>query len=164
MIPRPANYAGFQAGWFACVAGAGKGLFWLGPAAAALLLGAHVLASAEPRAELRRIALVAAFGLALEAAALRLGFHSYAGGFLPAWVAALWLLFAATLGSSMAWLDGRPLLAALLGAAAGPLSFRAGIGLGAGAFLGSAAAGCLVLSTLWAVALPGAYAVSRRCS
>jgi hypothetical protein len=158
------NYAGFQAGWFACVAGAGKGLFWLGPAAAVLLLGAHLAASPDPRGELRRVALVAAFGLLLEALALRLGLHAYAGGFLPAWVAALWLLFAATLGSSLAWLEGRPLLAAVLGAAAGPLSFRAGIGLGAGAFLGSPAAGSLVLSALWALALPGAYAVSRRFS
>lgn len=164
MSSRLANYAGFQAGWLACVAGAGKGLFWLGPAAAALLLGGHLLASGDPRRELRRIVAVACFGLALEALALSFGRHAYSGGFLPAWVAALWLLLAATLRSSLAWLDGRPLLAALLGAAAGPLSFRAGIGLGAGAFLGGAAAGSLALSALWAVALPGAYAVSRRCS
>ncbi len=134
MSPGLANYVGFQLGWLACVAGAGRGLFLLGPAAAAILLGAHLAAAPRRGAELRRLAGVAAFGLLLEIAALSLGRHRFAGpGLIPMWVAALWLLFAATLTSSLAWLSGRPLLAAALGAVAGPLSFKAGVGLGAGA-------------------------------
>lgn len=162
MSARALNYAGFQLGWLACVWGAGRGHYWLGPSAAAVLLSAHALTRREPGSELRRLAAVAAFGLVLEAAALALGRHAYAGGFLPAWVAALWLLFAATLDSSLGWLAGKSLLAAGLGAVAGPLSFRAGVGLGAGAYLAAPSGAALVLAALWAVALPGAFYVSRR--
>ena len=38
----------------------------------------------------------------------------------------LWCGFAATLGYSMAWLQGRWLIASVLGLVAGPLAYRAG--------------------------------------
>ena len=158
------NYVGFQAGWFACVMGAGHGVYWLGPLVASVLLTLHTALSPSPRAELRRLLAVAAFGLALEAVALSFGRYAYAGGFLSGWVVALWLLLAATLESSLAWLAERPVLAALIGAAAGPLSFRAGVGLGAGIYLAEPAQASAVLAALWAVALPGAFIVSRRFS
>ncbi|UPT74341.1 MAG: DUF2878 domain-containing protein [Elusimicrobiota bacterium] len=158
------NWLGFQLGWFACVAGAGRGYFHLGVLVAGGLLTAHAAAAVAPRVEVGRILAVAAFGLALECAALSAGLHAYAGGFLPLWVAALWLLFAATVGSSMAWLAGRPWLAAALGAVAGPVSFRAGVGLNAGAYLGDPAQASALLAVLWAVALPGSFFVYRRIS
>lgn len=156
------NYLGFQLGWAACVAGAGHGVLWLGPFAAAFLLAAHLAATPGRAREAKRLLVVAAFGLVLEAVAASFGAYRYAGGPLPAWVAALWLLFAATLESSLSWLADRPLTAAALGAVAGPLSFRAGVGLGAASYAGSPAAACAVLAVLWAVALPGAFWVSRR--
>jgi hypothetical protein len=163
MIPRWANYLGFQLGWLACVGGAGRGLYWLGPVVCAVLLAAHAALRPSPTAELRRLAGVAALGLALELIALSFGCHRFAGpGPVPLWVAALWLLFAATLDSSLAWLADRPWLAALLGAAAGPLSFRAGVGLGAGAYAVAPAAAAVILAAQWAVAMPAAFAASRR--
>ena len=41
------NFAAFQAGWFACVAGAAHGLPWLGPLLVLPVAGWH-LANAEP--------------------------------------------------------------------------------------------------------------------
>lgn len=163
---RALNYLGFQAGWFACVAGAGRELYWLGPLVAAALLTGHVWAESDRPREAKRLLAVAAFGLALELVAASLGRHRYEGPalLLPLWVAALWLLFAATLNSSFAWLSGRLPAAAALGAIAGPLSFQAGVALGAGQYTGSPASASAVLSVLWAVALPGAFVVSNRFS
>lgn len=158
------NWVGFQIGWFACVAGGARGSSGPGLLAAAALLSAHAAAAPAPGAEMRRVAAISLFGLALEFAALSFGRHSYAGGFLPLWVAALWALFAATTGSSMEWLARRPWLACALGAAAGPASFRAGVGLGAGSYLAEPAQASLVLAVMWAIALPGAFFVSRRFS
>ena len=102
----------------------------------------------------------------LELLAASAGQYRYIGsvGLLPLWVAALWLLFAATLNSSLAWLSGRPLLAAALGALAGPLSFKAGVGLGAGEYLTTPLHASAVLAILWSLALPGAFVVSRLAS
>ncbi|MDX6769248.1 MAG: DUF2878 domain-containing protein [Elusimicrobiota bacterium] len=161
------NYLGFQAGWLANVMGAGREAFLLGPAVSLLLLGAHAAGAADRRKEAARLLAVAAFGLALELAFASLGRYEYAGSGrlpLPLWVVSLWLLFAATLDSSLRWLSDRPVLACVLGAFAGPLSFQAGVGLGAGRYLASAPEASVLLSVLWALALPGAFAVSRRFS
>jgi hypothetical protein len=162
------NYLGFQAGWLANVMGAGREFFLIGPAATALLLSAHLGAAPARREEAVRLLAVAAFGLALELVFASLGRYEYSGrgnlSPLPLWVASLWLLFAATLNSSFRWLSGRPLLAAALGAFAGPLSFKAGVAFGAGRYLSSVPEASAVLSVLWALALPGAFAVSRRFS
>jgi hypothetical protein len=67
----------------------------------------------------------------------------------------LWALVASTLNSSLSWLRGKPLLGAVLGAIAGPLSYEAGIRLGAGSWgphgqLG----GLVVLAIVWGAAMP----------
>jgi len=166
MIPSLLNYIGFQVGWLACVAGTGNGHLYLGPAVSVPLLAAHLVMSSRRVLELKRLLAVAAFGLVLELLAASAGQYRYLGSvsLLPLWVAALWLLFAATLNSSFAWLSGRPLLAAALGALAGPLSFKAGVGLGAGEYLTSPLHASLALAVLWGLALPGAFFVSRRFS
>lgn len=161
------NYLGFQLGWLANVMGAGREAFLLGPAVSLLLLGAHAAGAADRRKEAARLLAVAAFGLLLECVFVSFGRYEYAGAGrspLPLWVFSLWLLFAATLNSSFRWLSGRPVLAAVLGAFAGPLSFKAGVGLDAGRYLSSAAEASVLLSVLWALALPGAFFVSRRFS
>ena len=160
------NYLGFQIGWFACVAGAGRGLFYLGPSVCVALLSAHLYFAADRTLEAMRLLAVCVFGLTLEIAGVLFGCYAYAGSeaLIPLWVVALWLLFAATLNSSMSWLSARPVLAAVLGAIAGPLSFRAGVSLSAAEYLVNPAAATVVLSGLWALALPGAFFVSRRLS
>ena len=160
-MPALLNYLGFQLGWFACVGGAGRNLFYLGPLTAGALLAGHLFFSARRGDELKRLLAVALFGLALELAALSLGKHRFVGpGMIPWWVVSLWLLLAATLNSSFAWLSNRPALAAVLGAVAGPLCFKAGVGLGAGVYLASPSSASVVLGAQWALVLPGAFFVS----
>jgi hypothetical protein len=160
-MPPLLNYLGFQLGWFACVGGAGRGLYYLGPLVCVPLLAGHLAVSPRRGNELKRLLAVTIFGLVLELTALSLGRHRFIGpGMIPLWVVSLWLLLAATLNSSFAWLSKRPVLAAVLGAVAGPLSFKAGVGLGAGAYLVSPASASVVLGAQWALALPGAFVVS----
>ena len=49
---------------------------------------------------------------------------------VPPWICALWLAVGMLPRFSLGWLRGRPLLAAVLGAAGGPLSFLAGEKMG----------------------------------
>jgi len=94
-------------------------------------------------------ALVAAAGTAAGTAADAAG-H----GLSPAWMVALWVNFACTLHASLRWLLGRPLLAALLGAVGGPLSYAAGARLGALSLGGDATGSLVAVAIEWAVALP----------
>lgn len=159
------NYAGFQIGWSACVVGASRGLCWLGPAVAAVLVAAHLASAPRPRRELRALAAVGLLGAAIEAAALSAGLYEYACApssrwLPPAWIVALWVLLAATFDSSLGWLAGRPGLAALFGAVGSPLSFSAGARLGAARLLVPAPLGLAALAAIWAVGLPAALAAA----
>jgi hypothetical protein len=160
------NYVGFQLGWFACVGGAAHRRPWLGPAAAVLLIGAHLAGSERRVRELRRLAAVGLFGLVLESAAIAAGLYGYAGGgpawwLAPAWIVSLWVLIAATFESSLSWLNGRPWLAAAFGAVGSPLSFSAGVKMGAAGFLVPTPIGLAALAAIWAAALPLAFEISR---
>lgn len=159
------NYVGFQAGWLACVAGAGRGVFWLGPVAVAALCAAHLYFSADPAREGRRLAAVGLFGLLLESAAQGAGLYAYRGApaawLAPLWIGALWVLLAGTYGASLSWLARRPTLAAVLGAVASPLSFSAGARLGAASMLVPSPAGYAFLAALWCAALPLSFSVAR---
>ncbi len=159
------NYFGFQAGWLACVAGAGRGLFWLGPAVVALLCAAHLYFSVDAKREARRLAAVGVFGLLLESAAQGAGLYAYRGApaawLAPMWIVALWILLAATFDASLGWLERRPWLCAVLGAAASPLSFSAGARLGAATLTVPAPAGYALLAALWCAALPLSFSVAR---
>jgi len=65
------------------------------------------------------------------------------------------LLVASTLNSSLSWLKDKPVLGVVLGAVSGPLSYEAGIRLGAANWgSGSQILGLGLISVVWAVAMP----------
>lgn len=129
----------FKALYAAAVGGAANGLPWAGPLALGPFLVLHLwLTPAELRRQELAFALgIGAVGLALDSVLFALGATGYAGVpagwpvlLVPPWIVALWVAFA-TLPGIMRWLHGRPLLAVLFGAIAGPLSFWFGERLGA---------------------------------
>jgi hypothetical protein len=71
----------------------------------------------------------------------------------PYWIIMLWALFATTINSSLAWLKQRYLLAALLGAIAGPAAYYAGNRLGA-VELAHPEQALLALALGWSIWLP----------
>lgn len=130
------NFVGFQVGWWACALGARDprpyGVLVMGIVVLLHLLSP--LAAGRRLAELRLLLLAGVLGVVLDGALLHGGalrFPGAPGPVPPLWMVALWVGFATTLNGSLRWLAGRPLVAAALGALAGPLSYRAGVALGA---------------------------------
>jgi Protein of unknown function (DUF2878) len=160
------NFMAFQIGWFACVLGAAWGRPWIGTAIAAAVVALHLWCVARPGQELRLIAAALAIGLAWDSLLMNLGLVTFQSGFpleyaAPQWILALWALFATTLNVSLRWLQGRWLVAALLGAAAGPLSYWAGMRLGA-LVLPELLPALLALAVGWGAMTPLLLVVARR--
>jgi hypothetical protein len=155
-----------QAGWFACVLSAARGRSWLGVAFVALLVAMHLLRVAGPFRELKLLLSVMVIGALWESTLIHFGLLRYPNssliaGFVPAWLPALWLLFAAQFNTTYRWLKTRMVAAAILGLVAGPLSFRAGAELGALEFAKPWPA-AVTLAIGWAFLLPAVVLLARR--
>jgi hypothetical protein len=86
----------------------------------------------------------------------------YAAWLCPVWLTVLWAQFATLLCHSLAWLAGRPIVCAFLGAAGGPLAFFAGERLGGVTFPMGRAVGSGVLALMWAAAFPALMYVAAH--
>ncbi len=120
------NALRFEAGWLLCVL-AGS---WVAALAGGSLLAWHLWRCALP-GEWRLIAGFAVLGLMIDGGLHLLGGFNFNDqalvlGLLPLWLWMLWPLFATLIYHSLAWLWRYPLLAALLGAVSGPLSYYGG--------------------------------------
>jgi hypothetical protein len=151
VIRTAVDFLGYMACWWAAILGAAHGRPWAGPAAALVYLFLHLKWIDPTPAAGRRVVWGTVAGCLVEQGNLMVGVTAYAGApfFAPAWMVGLWAAFFATSGVSMAWLRGRVVLAAILGAVAGPLTFMAGERLGA-LILGPWAPAALAVE--WAVA------------
>lgn len=158
-----ANALAFQLGWFACVLGAANDAAWLGVSVVVLVVGVQVALAPRPGGEAALAGLALLLGATFETALIVTGGVIHLGSPVipPAWMLALWPLFAGTLNLSMGWLKGRWMLAALLGGLAGPLSYWAGARLGA-LQVGDPVIFVAVLSTGWAVLTPLLIHYARR--
>jgi hypothetical protein len=149
----------FYLGWFACVAGAGRGQLWLGPAVVAVCLMGHLLLSRDRVREAALALTTGLFGFAVDTLQATAGLYAFTGTSMlpwvcPPWMVALWMLFATTLNSSMAWLAGRRRLASVLGAVCGPLSYVAGARLGAIELQPNVLLSLTGIALVWGLAMP----------
>ena len=131
---------------------------WVGIAFVAALLALHLRQARQPNLELRLVVSVVVLAAPWETLLIRTGLIAYPHGalwtgFVPPWLLALWVLFAIQVNVLFRWLRGRWWLAMMLGAIAGPLSFRAGAALGA-AHISDMAAALGVLAVGWALWMP----------
>ena len=145
---------------------AARGEGWLGTLLVALLAALHLRLARAPRLEALLLVLITSGGWIWECVPTALGFLRYPNGVFvsgcaPYWIAGLWALFALQINVLFSWLRGRRVLAAVLGAIFGPLSFRAGAALGAVHFVQPWAAVAL-LGCGWAVLLPTAIWLGQR--
>jgi hypothetical protein len=154
------NIVGTQIGWFACALGAAKGLPWLGLVVVAVYLVLHLLWSEERLREAQFILAVGALGMVIDSLNKITGLLSYNGDILniswlaPLWIGALWLQFASTLNVSLAWLQNNYLLAFVMGAIAGPLSYMGGVRLGALALPHDKTFTVIILAIIWGIVMP----------
>jgi hypothetical protein len=162
---RVINVCAFQIGWFACVVGAARGMPLLGPAVVLILLGLHLLLTPDATRELRLIIAAGVIGSTIDTAVMMYGVYSFAGQSLPwlcpLWITALWMNFATTLHTSLSWLARQYVLAAALGAVAGPFSYYAGVRLGALTLHTSLTTSMAVLALVWGMTLPSLLRVAE---
>lgn len=162
------NALGFQAGWWACVMGAAQGQQGLAIVLALVLVAGHLYFVAQRSAEIRLALVSLLMGGAVDSALQSLSVISFAGASLsplsPPWLWMLWVLFALTLHSSLAFLKGLHWsLLAGLGAVFGPLSYIVGARMGAATFDGSLVS-TAALALAWALALPLLVLIAARQS
>jgi hypothetical protein len=154
------NFVLFQAGWFACILGAAhQQVLWAVIGSLAYVVF-HIWHSEAPKLEFVLLLKILAFGVVTDSLLMYSGFLDFKGAWpspylSPIWMWTLWLLVASTLNSSLSWLNGKPVLGVVLGVVGGPLSYEAGIRLGA-ANWGSESPilGLGLISLIWAVAMP----------
>jgi hypothetical protein len=147
-----------QIGWFACVLGAASARPAIGVAIACLLIAAHVALTKARVHELQLLIVAALVGALADTALVQLGAVTFpqttlVAGFTTPWMIVLWMVFATTLRHSLASLQTRLALAAVVGAVGGPAAYLAGARLGA-LTIGDSNLSYLAISAEWALALP----------
>jgi hypothetical protein len=155
-----------QAGWMVCVLSAAHGVAWIGALFVLAVVVWHARQVTAPAPELKLVAAAVLIGAVWESLLVASGLLVYPNGVLipgtaPWWLLALWALFAVQFNVVFGWLKQRLLLAAVLGALAGPLSFRAGAALGAVHFPDPTLA-FAALGVGWAALMPLMLALARR--
>mgnify|MGYP001817193065 FL=1 len=157
----------FQTAWAACAYGAVHDLPQVGVLAcfACIVVG---LALAPYRQGLLALVLaLGLYGLIAETIILGAGLISFNAhwphsALAPLWIIGLWMAFATLIEPAFGWLQGRPLMASALGAAAGPISYSAAMRLGALHFNQPEWLGIAAIGLTWAVAMPFALRLSDR--
>jgi hypothetical protein len=165
------NFLAFEAAWLAAVKGGAAGWPVVGSLPAVAVVIVHLMLNrAVLRSEIALIAAVTAFGILLETGFVGAGLIRYAGmdagqALPPVWIAALWFGFGTLPNACLAWLRGRWFLQALLGLLSGPLTYWAGVKLGAASLPADGAGGALfAIGVAWALALPAIFMVAEALS
>ena len=158
--PNIVNMVVFQAAWFACI-------LWgnaVAPVCLVIGLGIHYWLVSRTPAEWLMILVGATLGLSMDMSWQRLGLVTFndtvAGGFIP-WLGVIWLLFMSTLKHSLGWLSRSLPMAAVAGALAAPLSYWAGIRMGAAVAHIPLWQLLAVFATGWACLLPFLFFLLR---
>lgn len=164
---RVANFVLFQVVWFITVLGAARGATWPGVAALGLFSLAHARLVPAARPDFVLAGIAAAIGFVGDSILVGTGRLVVVTGWPFAglasfWMILLWANLALAINHSLGWLHGRYALAALLGAAGGPLAYLGGTALGAGRFTGDTTGTLVALGLCWAVAMPLLFAIATR--
>lgn len=162
-----ANLVGYQLVWFAIVISASRGQPWLGIASAMAFVALQFWYSPHRGADARTLVAAFTFGFLLDGALAATGWLRYTTPLVslpaPIWILALWMAFAMTLNHSMAFLRGRPMLAALLGGVGGPMAYLgAARGFDAIAFAMPAWRAISLLAVGWAIGLASLAVLTQR--
>jgi len=154
------NFLAFQLGWFAACLGAAQGWPIFGPIYSCLWLSLHLRSLGNAWGlELRLLLLAALLGYFADSLLVVCGLLAFPeqamlGAPSPVWMVVLWVNLAATLRHCLKWLRGMPpIIAAVLGAVAGPFSYFAGAKLGA-VVLTQPPLSLAAIAMEWALATP----------
>jgi len=153
------NMLWMQVLWFGSVIGAAHQLLFLAPL---LMIGFAFWEFRPGRhvyGDFQLILVAVLIGLILDTTWVRLGWLEFSGGWAlseraPLWILLLWAGLALTINHSLAWLQSRLVLAALLAAVGSPLTYLAAARFGAVDIVSESRVWCVGLALSWAIALP----------
>lgn len=152
------NAIGYQVIWSIGVLGAARGAPAWGIAAALLFVLVQWSMSRYRRNDLLILVVSVMLGIAVDGAFNASGWLHYSAAqpalLAPLWVLAIWAAFALTVNHSLMFLQGRPLIAAMLGAIGGPLAYTGAARLGAVTWATPTMQLTLALAIAWGVAVP----------
>ena len=148
----------FQLGWFAGILGAAHGYVTAAVIFCVAIAAYHLWQSHNRIQEGMLLLKIGVLGIAADTLLLQTGSLVFESkGLLPAlspiWMWSLWVILGCTLNESMSWLKGRFVLAAILGAITGPLSYFAGVKLGAAQW-GNEIQALVLIGIIYAIAMP----------
>ena len=160
------NIVIYQICWFACILGGANGMPMLGVGFVAAAVAYHLLRADDARAEGILILAAALIGAIWDSLLVAAGWLVYPSGTLidgaaPYWIVALWIVFATTFNVSLRWFKQHLMLAALFGAAGGPLAFYAGARLDGVVFTDTTIA-LTALGLGWTLLMPSMMLLARR--
>ncbi|MDP2394557.1 MAG: DUF2878 domain-containing protein [Methylococcaceae bacterium] len=153
------NMIWMQALWFAAVVGAGKDTLWLAPIVLALFVYWQTRPVNHKTGDYKLVLVAVVLGFILDSAWIKLGWLEFSGNWpakdqAPLWILFLWAGLALTLNHSLAWLQSKLWLAALLGGISGPLSYLGASRLDAVTITTESSSWFIGLGSAWALALP----------
>ena len=148
----------FNGVWIACVAGSAKQLLWPAITSVALLAAYQLHPKNRHPNDLKLVIASIVLGMIVDTIWVKAGYMDFAdkrpfNSFAPAWIVVLWVGFALTVNHSLKWLIAHPLLPALTGAIAAPITYFAGIKLGAVVYTESVTTVSIGLAIAWAISL-----------
>jgi len=160
------NLVIYQLSWIACILGGANGMPMLGVGVVAIAVAYHLYRAESAGPEFILIAIAALVGAVWDSVLVAAGWLVYPSGTLvegtaPYWIVALWIVFATTLNVSMRWFKRHLVLAALFGAAGGPLAYYAGARLGGVEFTDTTVA-LAMLGLGWTFLMPVMMLLAER--
>jgi len=159
------NIFGFQVSWWICVLGVKYGWPYLGPTMMAIYLLIHLYYFRVNQSEIIFIILVGFIGTIVDTIFLQSSLIIYYGltvsYIAPIWIIAMWLGFAATMNHSFSWVNGKWLIAFIIGAIFGPLSYIAGIKFDA-LFFQETIFSILILAIVWGLIVPLLFLLNNK--
>jgi hypothetical protein len=123
----------FQAGWWSCLLSAHYGIHILALFTFVTALVAiqfiYVVEASKRKNEFKFYVLLLTVGFLVDGLFGYFGVLSFKGqqGYLaPTWMLGMWMLFPISIGYSFSWLQGKKMLAFILGAVGGPMTYKVG--------------------------------------
>jgi len=160
------NFGLFYLCWLGTAFGVVNGIPWIGPVAILTYLVLHLLFIVPALREVLFICVGGLVGYGADTLFLTTGAVDYSGatwGMLaPVWMLFVWFSFLSTFHVSLAWLQSRPFLGALLGAIGGPLSYQWAAAMGVFSLGEPQTISILILVLTWATVTPFLLWLSDR--
>lgn len=149
----------FQLLWFAAVLGSANKLMWPCLLMLVILMYWQLQTQRRSSSDISLIVTALVLGFIIDSLWVAMGILEYTdkrliSSIAPLWILVLWAGFALTINHSMSWMKVHPLLPSLLGLVSAPLSYLAGMRLGAMTYHQDVLLVSAYIGLAWAIALP----------